>query len=277
MLFRAKGQQDDTEEARLSPMAEPTKHEERKGMAANNVLVVSAHAADYCTRSGGTILNLVQQGFSVHVLALTCGVRGESGGYWKDNPEGSYEACSELRKRESTEAAKTLGATIEFLDWDDYPLVIDAERTRYLIKRVLQIRPEIILTHWTVDPTNPDHANTGNAVVMACNSASQLGALPGTPAHYYPNIYFFEPTVPMSEFNKFDPDFYVDISANQEKKMQAIAKFGCQPQLGDFYVHFAKHRAFQARIWTKLNIEYAEGFKRFVPYVGKGLPITVRS
>jgi len=37
-------------------------------MAANNVLVVSAHAADYCTRSGGTILNLVQQGFRVHVL-----------------------------------------------------------------------------------------------------------------------------------------------------------------------------------------------------------------
>jgi len=67
-------------------------------------------------------------------LALTCKVRGESGGYWKDNPQVTYEACSALRKRESSEAAKALGATIEFLDWDDYPLVIDAERTRYLTK-----------------------------------------------------------------------------------------------------------------------------------------------
>jgi 4-oxalomesaconate hydratase len=81
----------------------------------------------------------------------------------------------------------------------------------------------------------------------------------------------------MSEFNQFAPDFSVDITANQEKKMEAIAKFGYQPQLGDFYVHFAKHRAFQARIWTKLSIEYADGFKRFVPYVGKSLPISQRS
>lgn len=245
-------------------------------MATNNVLVVSAHAADYCTRSGGTIHSFVQQGFSVHILVLTCGVHGESGGYWLSHPEGTYAACSEVRKRESTQAAEVLGATIEFLDWDDYPLVFDAERVRFLIKRVLEIRPEVILTHWTVDPTNPDHANTGNAVVMACNSASQPGALPNTPAQYYPNIYFFEPTVPMSEFNQFAPDFYVDTSASQATKMEAIAQFGCQPQLGDFYVHFAKHRAFQARIWTKLPIEYAEGFKRFTPFVGKSLPISQR-
>ncbi|MGB4407230.1 MAG: hypothetical protein WBI82_10265 [Sphaerochaeta sp.] len=55
------------------------------------------------------------------------------------------------------------------------------------------------------------------------------------------------PTVPMSEFNQFDPDFYVDITEKQEQKMEAIRRFSCQPQLGDFYVHFAKHRAFQAR------------------------------
>jgi len=54
----------------------------------------------------------------------------------------------------------------------------------------------------------------------------------------------------MSEFNQFAPDFSV---------------------------HFAKHRAFQARAWSKLDVQYAEGFKRFVPYVvGTTLPLTQR-
>ncbi|MBI9096682.1 MAG: hypothetical protein JEY71_17615 [Sphaerochaeta sp.] len=62
----------------------------------------------------------------------------------------------------------------------------------------------------------------------------------------------------------------------EEQKMEAIRKFACQPQLGDFSVHFAKHRAFQARIWSKLNVQYAEGYKCFVPYVGTTLPLTQR-
>jgi len=245
-------------------------------MGTRDILVVSAHAADYCTRCGGTIIHYVRQGYAVHIIALTCGTHGESAGYWKTHPGGNYEACAAVRKQESRDAAQVLGATIEFLDWDDYPLVIDEKRTRTLIARMLELRPEIVFTHWTYDPTNPDHANTSNAVVMACNSASQLGAIPNKEAQYYPNLYFFEPTVPMSEFNQFAPDFYVDITQTQEQKMEAIRMFACQPQLGDFYVHFAKHRAFQARVWSKLDVQYAEGFKRFVPYVGTSLPLTQR-
>lgn len=245
-------------------------------MGQKDILVVSAHAADYCTRAGGTLITYANMGYSIHIIALTCGTHGESAGYWKTNPTGTYEECASIRKQESTEAAKKIGATIEFLDWDDYPLTIDATRTRFLISRVLEIRPEIIFTHFTTDPTNPDHAITGNAVVMACNSASQLGALPNTKAQYYPNIYFFEPTVPMSEFNQFSPDFYIDVSSVHEEKIEAIKQFACQPQLKDFYIHFARHRAFQARVWTKLDIEYAEGFKRFSPYVGTQLPISER-
>lgn len=245
-------------------------------MGTRDILVVSAHAADYCTRAGGTITHYVKQGYAVHIIALTCGAHGESAGYWKKHPEGTHEECVSVRKQESSDAATVLGATIEFFDWDDYPLIFDEKRIRCLIAKMLEYRPEIVFTHWTVDPTNPDHANTGNAVIMACNSASQLGAMPNTPAQYYPNIYFFESTVPMSEFNQFVPDFYVDITETQEQKMKAIKKFACQPQLGDFYVHFAQHRAFQARVWSKLDVQYAEGFKRFAPYVGRSLPLTQR-
>ncbi|HHT80950.1 MAG TPA: PIG-L family deacetylase [Spirochaetales bacterium] len=245
-------------------------------MGVKDILVFSAHGADYCTRSGGTIASYVKEGYKVHVIALSYGAHGESAGYWKQNPQGTLEHCCAIRKKESMNAAATLGASIEFLGWDDYPLTIDETRQRLLTKRVLDIRPEIVFTHWLEDPTNPDHSNTGKAVVMALNSSSQLGALPDTPSHYYPNLYFFESTVPMSEFNQFSPDFYIDITDTHAQKLDAIAKFECQPHLSKYYIHFASHRGLQASVWSKSDIQYAEGFKRFVPYIGKTLPLTQR-
>jgi len=86
---------------------------------------------------GETIIHYVRQGYAVHIIALTCGTHGESAGYWKTHPQGNYEACAAVRKQESRDAAQVLGATIEFLDWDDYALVIDEKRTRTLIARML--------------------------------------------------------------------------------------------------------------------------------------------
>ncbi|MGE4354308.1 MAG: PIG-L deacetylase family protein [Oscillospiraceae bacterium] len=247
-------------------------------MGKKDILVVSAHAADYCTRAGGTLAKYIKEGYAVHVVCLTCGARGESGGYWKDNSNGTVEACSALRMKESRAAAEYLGIKdIEFLGLNDYPLTLASEETqRYLTKRLLEIRPEMIFTHWLKDPTNPDHAITAELVIRVTNCGSQLGAFPNTSAHYYPNIYFFESTVPIPELNEFAPDFYVDIGETYETKMKAISKFECQPHLANYYIHFAKHRALQAKIWTKMDIQYAEGFKRFTPYVGKMLPITER-
>ncbi|MCI8648839.1 MAG: PIG-L family deacetylase [Anaerotruncus sp.] len=245
-------------------------------MGKKDILVVSAHAADYCTRAGGTIARYIREGYKVHIIALTCGARGESGDYWKNNPNGTVEECSDIRRRESQAAADFLGATIEFLNYNDYPLTIDEQRQRYLTRRLLDIRPELIFTHWLKDPTNPDHAITAEAVIKAMNSGSQIGAFPNTPPHYYANCYFFEPTVPIAELNEFAPDFYVDIGETYQTKLDAIAKFECQPQLAGFYQHFAAHRAFQAKIWTKRNIQYVEGFKRFTPYVGTMLPESQR-
>jgi 4-oxalomesaconate hydratase len=46
-------------------------------------LVISAHAADFCSRAGGTITKLVRLGESVHVIDLTMGERGESEEFWR--------------------------------------------------------------------------------------------------------------------------------------------------------------------------------------------------
>ena len=45
---------------------------------ARRVLVFSAHAADFCSRAGGTIARLVEAGAAVQVCDMTYGERCES-------------------------------------------------------------------------------------------------------------------------------------------------------------------------------------------------------
>jgi 4-oxalomesaconate hydratase len=240
------------------------------------MLVVSAHAADFCTRAGGTIIKYVKNGWDVFVIVLTYGEKGESGGFWKNKPNGTLDECKKIRHVESEEAAKVLGTKIEFYGYNDYPLSMDEDRIITLTRRILELRPEIILTHWIEDPLNMDHQVTSKSVIRAISSAAQLGALPNTPAHYFPNVYFFESTVPHPEFNNFKPDTFIDIEDNFEIKIEAIKKFSCQPQLVSYYTHFALHRGFQASDWAKRPIKYAEGFIRYLPYVGKMFPLLER-
>lgn len=46
-------------------------------MEGKRILVVSAHAADYVWRSGGTIAKYIKHGANVDVVVLSFGVRGE--------------------------------------------------------------------------------------------------------------------------------------------------------------------------------------------------------
>ena len=50
-------------------------------MGLKDILVVSAHAADYCTRAGGTLITYANMGYSIHIIALTCRTHGESAGF----------------------------------------------------------------------------------------------------------------------------------------------------------------------------------------------------
>lgn len=176
------------------------------------ILVVSAHAADFCTRAGGTLSRYASTGEKITVFVLTFGERGESAGYWAANPKGTIDDCKAVRKHEPSAAAACLGAHIEFFDYNDYPLEMGVDRIRDLTKRILEIRPNIILTHWLEDQFNQDHAVTSNAVIRAVSSAGMQGALPNTTAHYVPDIFFFESTLPHSEFNNFRIDTSVRIA-----------------------------------------------------------------
>ena len=99
-----------------------------------NILVFSAHTADFCSRSGGTLALNVRRGGTAHVVDVTFGERGESEDYWARTGAKSIDEAKRVRTQEAEEAAATLGATIEFLDYGDYPLILDRERLEALAR-----------------------------------------------------------------------------------------------------------------------------------------------
>ncbi len=64
------------------------------------VLVFSAHAADFCSRAGGTIARLTEAGSSVHIVDFSYGERCESPALWARDPQPSIEEIKSLRAEE---------------------------------------------------------------------------------------------------------------------------------------------------------------------------------
>lgn len=243
----------------------------------NKLLVISAHGADWCTRAGGVILKYAKLGWEVTVFALTYGEHGESGNYWKDHPGCTVEDVKKCRAAEAKAAAAYMGVKeIRFFDYGDYPLFMDEHRIRRLTADILALRPDVILTHWKTDNINPDHAVCAQAVFRAVTAAGMRGALPDTEPHFIPDIFLFETTIPHPEFNEFEIDTFVDISDVIQQKMEAVKLFKAQPQLVGYYTKCAQDRGFQANDWSRgrKTIRYAEGLKRYTPYLGNNLPVS---
>src|SRR3954470_11058454 len=100
------------------------------------VLAVGAHAADFVWRAGGALALAAERGGSPHVIALSYGEKGESGGLVEEEgqkigegkEEGqTIENVKKLRHAEAEAAAKALGADFQCFDLGDYPLEVQEE------------------------------------------------------------------------------------------------------------------------------------------------------
>jgi len=237
-----------------------------------SILVFSAHAADFCSRSGGTLALHRRRGSAVHVVDVTFGERGESEDYWARPGEKSVEEARRVRAAEAEEAAATLGVTIEFLNYGDYPLIIGAERLEAMARLIRARKPDVIVTHWKCDPFNLDHEVTAAAVLRAATMAAVPGFDPAVGKVTYPYIFAFEPTIPRDDATGFCPDHYVDIEEVFELKMAALRALRSQTKLVRFYTQWAEYRGFQAGQSAGRSIRYAEAFQRYTATVDTALP-----
>jgi 4-oxalomesaconate hydratase len=230
-----------------------------------DILVVSAHAADFVWRAAGAIATVTESGGSAHIVALSYGERGESGELWKE-PGQTEERVKEIRHTEAETAAAAIGASFSSFDLGDYPLVTSTASVDRLTALIRELEPQLILAHAALDPFNPDHGVAHEMTVQARQLASGAGVASAFKTIRPPELLLFEPHQP--ELCGFVPTTFLDITRVWEKKVAAMDAMGAQGYLAQYYTERGEHRANHARrISGRSDVRYAEAFQRIVPVV----------
>ena len=174
-----------------------------------NILAVGVHPDDVELSCAGTLLRHADLGYTFGLLDLTRGELGTRG-------------TPEIRTREAFAAAKKLGAKFrENLDLPDGFIQHDEATLRKIIAAIRECQPDIVLANALSD-RHPDHGRSAGIVADACYY-SGLGKIRTTDlqgveqAKWRPSaVYHY-----IQDRNR-KPDLVVDITAQFERKMEAI-------------------------------------------------------
>jgi 4-oxalomesaconate hydratase len=232
---------------------------------AKKLVVIGAHSADFVWRSAGAIAVTTSAGGEAVVVALSYGERGESGNLWKE-PKQTVENVKRIRHEQAEQAATAVGATFQCFDLGDYPLTVTDEAMARLVQLFQHEQPDVLITHTSADPFNPDHPVAYQMVEKARLLATGAGVASAFKRIQPPDWYLFEPHQP--ELSAFMPNIFVDITAVMEQKIAAMNVMGAQSYLKEYYTELAARRGNHARrISGNSAVKYAEAFQRMVPWV----------
>lgn len=237
-------------------------------MAAESLLVVSAHVGDFVWRAGGAIALYAARGHRCTVVCLAYGERGESARLWRKGL--NLEQVKAARHEEATRAAEVLGADIHLLDANDYPLLDTPELLDRLVRIYRDTLPTLVLTHTRDDPWNKDHEVAHQLALRARIIAQAPGYDPGSQVLGAPPVFLFEPH--QTEYSGFMPDVLLDITEVWQKKLEAMHRMEGQMHLWDYYTDVARRRGVQARRNSGPNLglevdTMAEAYQRVYPQV----------
>lgn len=187
-----------------------------------DVLAIVPHPDDAELLCGGTLAKLARQGKRTGVLDLT---RGEMG------TRGSVE----LRAEEAAKAAGILGLAMRAnLGLPDSALVNTPETRVQVAAVIRRVRPQIVIT-MAPRGRHPDHRVTAQLVRDACFMAGIRKAVPDSEPHRPRKLLH---AITFRE-DHVKPTFVVDISAEFETKLAAIACYASQfdgtTQAGEVY------------------------------------------
>jgi LmbE family N-acetylglucosaminyl deacetylase len=176
------------------------------------IVVVGGHPDDPECGCGGTAVQLVKKGHSVTLMYLTNGDEGIEG--------KNHEESATIRRKESMAACKVLGTKPLFGDQVDGESVMSNPEMARFEKLLWAENPDIVFTHWPLD-SHKDHQVASILTIQAWMETQR----PFT-------LYFYEVCTGMQTFG-FHPTDYVDISAYQKVKMEALACHKSQNIVGD--------------------------------------------
>jgi bacillithiol biosynthesis deacetylase BshB1 len=216
-----------------------------------DLLAIAPHPDDVELTCGGTMLKMAQAGYRTGILDLT---RGETG----------TRGTAETRLKEAERAGKILGAKVRRnLGLPDARLQVCDEQKEAIAEVIRQLEPHtVILPYWK--GRHPDHYTAATLGWEACFVAGLKNyALAGEAFRPFKIIY-------AAAYADVRPTFAVDISAQYDRRRQAILAYASQfrpskrdrrskvslplDKLEEYMSDVAKHYG------RMIGVKYAEGF-----------------
>lgn len=216
-----------------------------------DILVFAAHPDDVELACSGTLLKHISLGYKVGIVDLTRGELGTRG-------------SAEIRAEETKVASSILGIhSRENLGFRDGFFEIDEAHLLKVVEVIRKHRPEIILANAASD-RHPDHKRAGDLVSRA-NFLSGLVKIETANQTAWRSKVVYR----YIQDNYIEPDFVVDISGFEAKKLEAIKAFKSQfydpnstepktPISREDFLDFILARSKQ--LGRPINAEYGEGF-----------------
>lgn len=220
-----------------------------------DILAFGAHPDDVELGCGGTIAKEISLGKKVGIIDLTRGELGTRG-------------TVEIRNQESASAAKILGVLVrENLDMRDGFFINDESHQLKIIQMIRKYKPEIVLCN-AIDDRHIDHGKGSQLVSDACflsglikieteaDGLKQEAWRPKVVYHYI-------------QWKNITPDFVVDITGFNDKKIEAILAYSSQfynpnsdePETPIASKNFLESLNYRAQDLGRLiGTDYAEGF-----------------
>jgi LmbE family N-acetylglucosaminyl deacetylase len=187
-----------------------------------NVLAIGAHPDDLDIGCGGTLIRFCQEGANVVMCIVTDG---------RAHPVGDPERVGALRRAEAQASADTIGASLVWLGLPDGGLLDDLPTRRKFIQLMLQVSPDLILTHPPED-YHSDHVATSRLVMATVQMAwAPPPGLEGPPLRKQVPVAFITSAGGIN----YIPDDYVDVSPVWERKIEMVKRHRSQYLPGPDY------------------------------------------
>ena len=220
-----------------------------------DILAFGAHPDDVELGCGGTIAKEIHMGKKVGIIDLTRGELGTRG-------------SAEIRDNEAAKAAKILGVAVrENLRMRDGFFKNDEDHQRQIIEMIRKYRPEIVLCN-AIDDRHIDHGKGSSLVSDAC-FLSGLRKIETTYGNQVQEAWRPKVVYHYIQWKNIEPDFVVDISGFELKRVEAIKAYDSQffnpdtnepetPIATKNFLDSINHRA--QDMGRLIGTDYAEGF-----------------
>ena len=225
-----------------------------------DVLAFAAHPDDIELACSGTILKLVAEGKSVGIVDLTKGELGTRG-------------TEHTRKQEAEAASKLLGIDVrENLDLGDGTFELSHSNKLKVIEMIRKYKPTLLLAN-ALNDRHIDHPRAAQLVKEAffLSGLKKIETdLEGERQEAYRPKHLFH----YIQHYHLRPDFVIDVTPYQEKKIESILAYKTQfydpvstaeetPISSKRFLNFIDGRA--REMGETIGVEFGEGFTSATP------------